>query len=290
VPRAWEPLRAQGELLQSLLAAARPLGRIQTCLVAGCPRDRASRRVLCRFHANRLGRCHEVGALSAQDLAAWVADERPRLGPQQFSLTGLGDVVAAELRYALQCRDQAPPPLDPLQVRILVSRLEGASLLRTADLQAVCEAGGVQYNGAIRGLVRDLRRYLERAWTQHTGADPYAGDVWEVALVDLQSNGSRRWPATQGLIDFSAIEAPWLREILKHWAAATRPYLQRLRDALRACRVASATLAASGRSDPASLGAGDFAHVVDALSVIRRLTASCTRQPIATCCSPRCAR
>ena len=124
--------------------------------------------------------------------------------------------------------------------------------------EAVCESGGVQYNSATKGLFRDLRRHLERAWAQYTGTDPFAGDVWQVALLDLQSNGSRRWPATQGIVDFGPIELPWLREVVKDWARDTRPYLQRLRETLRACQVASHTLMAAGRTDPASLGAGDF--------------------------------
>src|SRR5271165_6569977 len=35
----------------------------------------------------------------------------------------------------------------------------------------------MQYNVATRGLFRDLRRHLERAWAQHAGTDPFAGDV-----------------------------------------------------------------------------------------------------------------
>ena len=103
---------------------------------------------------------------------------------------------------------------------------------------------------AINGLFADLRRHLDQAWAQHTGVDPFRGDVWQVSLLDLQANGSRRWPATQGVVDFRDIELTWLREVVKQWARATRPYLQRLRQALRACRVASATLVAAGRTDP----------------------------------------
>jgi hypothetical protein len=134
-----------------------------------------------------------IGSLSQEELAAWVADE-PRIAAHQFSLAGLPELVRVELLYALQRRDEAPPPLDPLQVRILISRLDGAGSVRRADPETVCESGGVQYNSAIKGLFRDLRRHLERAWTQYTGTDPYAGDVWRVELLDLQSNGSRRWP------------------------------------------------------------------------------------------------
>ena len=83
-----------------------------------------------------------------------------------------------ELLYALQCRDEAPPPLgtplprpDPLQVRILISRLDGASSVRRADPKRCVKAVGVQYNSAIKDLFRDLRRYRERAWIQYTGTD-----------------------------------------------------------------------------------------------------------------------
>ncbi|MDQ6618030.1 MAG: hypothetical protein M3083_25610, partial [Actinomycetota bacterium] len=92
----------------------------------------------------------------------------------------------------------------------------------------------------------------------------------QVALLDLQPNSSRRWPATQGVVDFGTIEAAWLREVAKDWARSTRPNLQRLREALRACRAASQALVAAGRRDPASLGAGDFALVVQAISTQRR--------------------
>jgi len=128
----------------------------------------------------------------------------------------------------------------------------------------------MQYNSASRGLFGDLRRHLDRAWAQHTGVDPFAGDLWEVALLDLQPNASRRWPATHGVVDFRAIEPAWLRGIAKDWARATRPNLQRLRETLRACQVASHTLTAAGRTDPATLGAGDFTRLIDAMSGQRR--------------------
>ena len=126
------------------------------------------------------------------------------------------------------------------------------------------------YNSAIRGLFRDLRRHLDRAWAQHTGLDPFAGDVWQVALLDLQSNPSRRWPATTGVIDFRPIQPAWLREVVKDWARTTRPYVQRLRETLRAARAASTTLAAAGRLEATDLGAGDFTQIIDAIRDQRR--------------------
>src|SRR5665648_481606 len=81
-------------------------------------------------------------------------------------------------------------------------------------------------------------------------------------------------PATQGVLDFRAIDPPWLREVVKDWALATRPYLQRLRETLRACQAASHVLAAAGRTDPASLGAGDFTRILDAIAEQRRVDGS----------------
>jgi integrase len=82
-------------------------------------------------------------------------------------------------------------------------------------------------------------------------------------------NASRRWPATQGVLDLRVIEPGWLREIVKDWARSTRPYLQRLRETLRACRAASHVLTAAS-PDPAGLGAGDFTRILDAISTQRR--------------------
>ena len=263
--RAWGKDRT--EPVTAFIARARPLARAAECRVAGCDREIVARRGLCRFHDQRL---HRRGLLTGEELAAWVAGERPRLGVHQFSLAGLPELARTELLYALQHRDQAPPPLDPTEVRILLARLGGAASLREADPQAVCESGGTQYNAGTRGLFRDLRRHLDRAWSQYAGADPFAGDVWQVALLDLPVNASRRWPATQGEIDFGVIEPAWLREIVKDWARSTRPYLQRLRETLRACQAASHALITAGRTDPASLGAGDFTRILDAISTQRR--------------------
>src|SRR5450759_3035887 len=131
-----------------------------------------------------------------------------------------------------------------------------------------------EYNATTGGLFRDLRRHLEWAWAQYAGADPFAGDVWQVALLDLRINASRRWPATHGVIDFRSVEPRWLREIVKDWARSNRPYVQRLRETLRACQTASHTLTAAGRTDPAGLGAGDFTRILDAISGQRRADGS----------------
>jgi integrase len=265
--RAW---RRCGQSLGEFVTATRPFGRLERCVVPGCGRDSVCRRGLCSFHDGRLRRAGPLGAMPVEVVAAWAATQKPRLGAHQFSLAPLGQLARLELLYALQRRDATPPPLDPMQVRILVDRLGGVGSIRLSDPDAVCKTGGEQYNASITSLFKDLRRYLQRAWVSYSGADPYEGDVWEVALLDLQSNGSRRWPATEGVVDFRPVEVLWLREVIKVWARDSRPYLQRLREVLRAAKAASVTLVAGGRTDPAGLGAGDFARIVDALSDLRR--------------------
>ena len=167
-------------------------------------------------------------------------------------------VIRARRRWTLpRCGSCSPASAMPLRC----ARLTRRSSASPAE---------PQYNTATRGLFRDLLRHLDRAWAEHSGADPFAGDVWQVELLGLHANASRRWPATQGVIDFEMIEPPWLREIVKDWARTTRPYLQRLRETLRACQAASHALVTAGRTDPATLGAGDFTRIIDAISAQRR--------------------
>jgi hypothetical protein len=119
--------------MEDFIAQASPLGRLDPCAVAGCGREVITPRSLCHFHDQRLRRAHRVSALSTAELADWVASEAPRLGTHQFSLAPLDELVRHELLYALQCRDKMPPPLDPVSVRILISRLIASTSMREAD-------------------------------------------------------------------------------------------------------------------------------------------------------------
>ena len=94
--RAWR--RAGGGPVEEFIAQARPLIRTEPCLVAGCGRERVTRRGLCRFHGNRLQRQRNLASMSQEELAAWVADEKPRIAAHQFSLgwpAGAGALRAA---------------------------------------------------------------------------------------------------------------------------------------------------------------------------------------------------
>lgn len=266
--KSWR--RDPAEPVEEFAVRAQPLVRQAECLVPGCVREGLTRRGLCRFHHNRLLRRYPVSELTPEVFTGWLASERTRLAVHQFSLAGIGEPLATEVLYGLQQRDTCPPPLDPTEVRILLGRLGEADSLRSADPQMVCESGGMVYNNSTRGLFRDLHRHLERAWAHYSGVDPFAGDVWQVALLDLQHNASRPWPCTRGVIDFGVIEVDWLRVVVKDWAKTTRPYLQRLRETLRAARVASQALIAAGCTDPTLLDAGNFTRLAEVITSQRR--------------------
>jgi hypothetical protein len=85
-------------------------------------------------------------------------------------------------------------------VRILLARPGRIASLRGIDGQVVCQSGGTQYNMTTRGLLRDLLRHLNQAWAQYTGADRFAGDLWQAAVLGLHVNSSRRWTERDGLI------------------------------------------------------------------------------------------
>ena len=129
--RCWR--KDASEPAEAFIARARPLSRAADCQVPGCDRESVSRRGLCRFHDQRLLRARKIVTMTGNELAAWIARERPRLGVHQFSLAGLPELLRAELLYALQQRDQAPPPLDPTLVRMLLARLGDAASLRAAE-------------------------------------------------------------------------------------------------------------------------------------------------------------
>ena len=271
--RAWDDARAGGGSLDGFVASAAPLRRLGPCSVPGCPRQSVGGRGLCRFHDNRMAR--EQGResrrqVTTEEASAWAQAQAPRLGPHQFSLARLSGLVRLELLYCLQRRDESPPPLDPGQVRIVASRLVGASSALEVDLEAVCASGGMQYNAAAKGLLRDLGRHLARGWGAFSGADPCAGDTWEVALLDLHPNGKKRYPATRGVVDFRPVGQRWLRELAKAWAKGTLPNLQELRQAIMACALAASALSAAGREDPSALGPADFARAAEAVCGRRR--------------------
>jgi hypothetical protein len=159
------------------IARSRPLPGA-ACRVAGCERESIVRRGLCRFHEMRLRRQRTISTLSEAALAVWIANEQPRVGVHQFSLAGLPELVQVELLYTLQQRDQAPRPLDPTELRILLTRLGGAASLREADRRWSASPAGCS----------TTRRYV--------GCSATCADTW--SGLGSSTTARTRSPATCG--------------------------------------------------------------------------------------------
>ena len=123
----------------------------------------------------------------------------PGLGVHQFSLAGLPELLRIEVLYALQQRDAVPPPLDPTagpdpagppgRGRIAPRRRPASGVRVRRHASTTRPPGACSATCAV-------------IWTgpgpTTPAPTPIAGDVWQVALLDLQPNASRPWPATQG--------------------------------------------------------------------------------------------
>ncbi len=96
---------------------ARPLGRLDPCLVPGCPRQRRVSVPLCQLHLDRWRRDHPTAPADNTDCTTWAARQLPYLAAHQFSLTPLAETVRVEVLYGLQRRDSAGKSIDVGAVR-----------------------------------------------------------------------------------------------------------------------------------------------------------------------------
>jgi len=162
-----------------------PAGPAAECRVAGCDREIVARRGLCRFHDQRLPPPGLADRRGAGRLGRWRAAPpggAPVL-PCRAARAG-----AHRAAYALQHRDQAPPPLDPTEVRILLA-LGAAARPHCAKLTA----GRLRVRRhAVQRGTRGLFPTCAGTWTgpgpSTRGADPFARRRVAVALLDLPVN------------------------------------------------------------------------------------------------------
>jgi len=134
--------------VDEFIVRARPLGRTSRARWRMRPPERLPS-PLCAFHDNRL-RHHrpDLKSITVDDLATWVAGERP--GQCCTSSLWRGSPSRA-LRAALcpAASDEMPPPLDPVQVWILITAWKGP---------AAC-AGPIPTRSARPAVVNTTRRY-----------------------------------------------------------------------------------------------------------------------------------
>ena len=145
-----------------------------------------------------------------------VAPRRAR--PSPAVITGARRGRGLHMLYCLERRDEAPPPLDPLQVRIVVARLKGAASIRELTSGAICASGGMQYNAAAKGLYARSQPSSRGAPHLRPAAEPIpmpgTAGTWRRWISSRTAPAGYR--ATEGVVDFRPVGQNWLREDHRH--------------------------------------------------------------------------
>jgi integrase len=218
-PRPWvKPARplcpehlAQAEragISDAAVFAARPdvtaLPSHGTCAVAACPRQLPSAAsAYCDAHLQRLRRLRQAG--EQPDEAAWRLTGPPVPRSGQVSLAGMNPAVVTEILFGLQQRTRQGVKTHDAILRAVCDDARGQQVASLADL-AVPPRRGKGYESVVHTLVTHARRGASGPETE------IAKDTWDMTLF-----GHR------GMLPFTAITQPWLRETAKIWAAADLP-------------------------------------------------------------------
>ncbi|MER5432894.1 site-specific integrase [Streptomyces sp. NPDC002588] len=249
-----------------------PYEAFPPCLILGCPLERTTLEGgLCRIHYRRWRVLHESED-RVPDLEHWLRHETPYLSVRQFSLAALSDLARLEVLYALQQRDQVAPNLDPTTVRHALARLVGVENLVTAAPEDLVPDELRQRN--VRIMIRDLAWEVAQGYDRFRGIDPTEKVVWDKRATAFLSPARRAGKSTgrAGLVDFSVVTQPWLREALMEWARSTRPESKRFKTHLTACTIASRVLSRQpgGGMDPHAVRFADMTLVVEAMKQLKR--------------------
>jgi integrase len=192
------------------------------CLIAGCAFPAIVGKELCDAHHKgyRWLSWHQAG-VGLDDYLEHLQAGRER-GRPRFDLRGVGAIVALELGYGLQCRQEARgAAITPLIFANVVRWLRERpvdSLLIGSDA-AWARAAEERFTPATRAnplaWVRYCRRVLGRLRDQRYEGEVWDWDTWPTDRIDPDGRYAHQ-PARR--IYFADIEPEWLRELAKRWA------------------------------------------------------------------------
>ena len=214
--------RAGRPLLEDFVAGA-PVTRTGAagCVIAGCAFPAVVGKELCDAHHKsfRWLRWHRGVDLDAylEHLQAGRERGRPR-----FELRGVGAIVALELGYALQCRQEARgaaiTPLIFSQVVRWLREQPVDSLLIGSDVAwaaAVAERFTAGARANPLAWVRYCRRVLGRLRDERHEGAVWDWDTWPTDRIDVDGRYAHQRTRR---IYFADIEPEWLRTLVKRWA------------------------------------------------------------------------
>ena len=219
--RHWE--RAGRPPLDAFAAVAPAVKTMSDrCRIGGCRFPAIAELGFCDSHHRSFGwlRSRRQG-IEPHDYVEHLASAREHAGPR-FDLRGVGELVALELGYALQCRQDARgaaiTPLAFGQVARWLREQPVDSLLIGSDA-AWARAASERFSAASRanplGWLRFSRNALQRLRDERHGGEVWKWDTWPTDRIDSSGRYTHQ-PVRR--IYFADIEPRWLRELAKRWA------------------------------------------------------------------------
>lgn len=210
----WRRHSGRGMTLEMFIATTSPTFRFRgsrwSCRVSSCRFPRRPQAELCdhhhrQFHNRRVQERRDGFCL--EDFLVWA--EHP--GRPVYSVAGLPSPLAAEIRFALQCRsDQREAGMHrdafaTVRLRLLDRRVR--SLLDLEDDDQLCRD---PLTGA---FIIYARNRLDELALSASGGTEWDRDVWRIDRLP----GIRRRGYTTSTLSFQFCESPWPRSLFKRW-------------------------------------------------------------------------
>ena len=174
------------------------------CAVAACLRQLpAHDDVYCDAHLQRL-RCLRRAGQSLNE-QSWRLTESPIARAGQVSLAGIRPGVVVQVLFGLQQRTRQGVKTNDAILRSICMDVRRQQVSSLAGYAVPAERG-ISCRSIVNTMITHVRRGLASTETE------IARDAWDMALF-----GHR------GLLSFTAITQPWLRETAKVWALADLP-------------------------------------------------------------------
>jgi len=180
-----------------------------TCRISGCPLWPRAALPFCHAHANTWK------ANGHPDITTFV-EGFTAVGTREeetIRLDRLGPQLRLEVQYALQCRhDERATKTTPavvMQVVRFLATTSAVSLLdHTEDAWRAQIGRPAPKDSNPRALLAYARRRVEDLVDADGWEGEYPRDVWQMRRLGFEGNPT---------LSFDAIEAPWLRELVKRW-------------------------------------------------------------------------
>ncbi len=257
----WRTAEWKADKLEFQGDPANVLTKVYACPVPGCTTLAISENGLCEPCGKAF---NKVRAQMTRE--QFIAARRPHPTRHadwgRFSLAEAPAPVAVELLWVLQRRDEEGIVLSPERVRAVLRKLPPT----TESLLHLEEEFVESLSAANAGFVRTARIELRRQRQAFDGSDPTAPDVWDCALVGLKAGRGRAYTAVTGIVDFTKIRQPWLRELVKQYGRDTRPAVIELRQVVWAAELASDALTRrTNGNSPSRLGMADMTVIHHAI-------------------------